>query len=137
METTSYSKDRDLENILLETIKIGKPIDILKVDDGAVTINGIVLSYHHDSDCCEHVYADFPYIKEQIVEISGINVETLEIKAVPKMGILLSFDDKYKYFIPCFNSQNGYYSSNLKLLIEMNGLRKEIDISDFVEDKIY
>lgn len=39
-----------------------------------------------------------------------------------------------KFFIPCYNSQNGYYSGNLELIL----MKEEImDISEFVKDDIY
>jgi hypothetical protein len=42
-----------------------------------------------------------------------------------------------KIFIPCYNYQNGYYSSNLSVVITQGGTTKtEVDISDCVEDHI-
>ena len=54
------------------------------------------------------------------------------------MGIKLISKTGDKWFIPCYNEQNGYYSSNLNLIIEFEDKPTiTIDITDYVEDKIY
>ena len=42
-----------------------------------------------------------------------------------------------KFFIPCYNSQNGYYSSELELILKRGKAKEVMDISEFVEDDIY
>lgn len=44
---------------------------------------------------------------------------------------------KEKFFVPCYNEQNGYYSDKLELILHKNNETEKIDITDFVEDNIY
>lgn len=95
---------------------------------------------YHDQDCCESVYGDFSpvkYYKDQIIDKEVTNIV---IKSVKGMGFLLCFGKEYstnvKIFIACYNVQNGYYSSNLSLVIENNNVKTTIDISELVEDDI-
>ena len=102
----------------------------------------IILSTYHEQDCYENVYADFSVIKYYKDIIVGKKLGDLTIKAVPEMGFLLCFEEKEthlwyenficKIFIPCYNEQNGYYSSELSLIID-DGEKIEIDISDLTE----
>lgn len=48
---------------------------------------------------------------------------------------MIVFDEK-KVFIPCYNYQNGYYGSDLELIIKNNNVQTKIDISNLVEDHI-
>lgn len=100
----------------------------------------ITFKTHHDQDCCEKVYGDFSiaqYHKEHIV---NKDLKKIEIKAVEDMGFLICFyfdwETAEKIFIPCYNSQNGYYSDELSLIIIDGEIQTEIDISNFVEDDI-
>lgn len=92
----------------------------------------------HRQDCCENVYADFDVIDYHKKDIEGKNFKELLIFGVEKMGFLLclyqDWEKSEKIFVPCYNSQNGYYSSELRLVI--NG-KTEIDISEYVEDDVY
>ena len=78
---------------------------------------------------------------EYLVEkLKGKIIKNIIIKGVEDMGFLLCFEPDYgitqKVFIPCYNSQNGYYSSNLELVIHDNETQIKIDISNLVEDDI-
>lgn len=97
----------------------------------------------HSQDCCESVYADWEYMDHMLPELTrGDTYVGMTIKGVPDMGLLLCFVEDYglgtKLFLPCYNSQNGYYSSNLMLLVrshlDENG--QEFDITDYEEDHI-
>lgn len=111
--------------------------------------NGTVLGYYHDQDCCEQVYADWEYLNQynilpstgEIISIYDIEfdediVNNLEFEK--NMGIKLVSKTGDKWFVPCYNEQNGYYNDELELLI---GIKDKptitIDISDYVEDRIY
>lgn len=86
---------------------------------------------HHDNDCCEIVYADFS-IMQYYTNIIGNIYTTFSIYGIKDMGFVMKFGEYDKILIPCYNIQNGYYSSNLSLSI--NGTC--IDISNLVEDHI-
>lgn len=93
----------------------------------------IVIEDYHDQDCCERVYADFDSIRSQLPDlINDKNIKDFVIKGVPENGFLLCFyydwEDSEKIFVPCYNNQDGYYSSKLILMVN----DKRIDISEFV-----
>ena len=123
---------------------------IEKINDcGIIFNNGTKLSHYHRQDCCENVYADWEYLKQYNVlpstgeTISIYDIEfddsiTNNIDYEKNMGIKLISKTGDKWFIPCYNEQNGYYSSNLSLIIEFEDKPTiTIDITDYVEDKIY
>jgi hypothetical protein len=110
--------------------------------------NGKVLTIgdYHEQDCCETVYADFDvyrYIKDSLV---GKYISNILIKGVEDMGFLVclgkkedynNYIDNYsKVFVPCYNSQDGYYSSNLELQVSYDNVETKVDISDLVEAQI-
>ena len=106
---------------------------IIEITDEKITFdNGTTLTDHHDQDCCENVYADFKQLKDTDVMTHEFN-EHLEIEGVENAGFRID-----KYFIPCYNEQNGYYSSDLSIIIRKSDVEfRTIDISEFVEDKEY
>ena len=92
--------------------------------------NGAEITYYHDQDCCENVYADFEQLKT--TAIMNEEFRTLKPKFIKDTGVKLK-----SYLIPCYNSQNGYYSSDLELIINYpDGKSERWDISDFVKDDI-
>lgn len=102
---------------------------VVEYEEGKLSIK-----YYHGQDCCENVYADFSVLKYHLEDIKGKNFGDLVIKGVIDMGFLLCLADQ-KVFIPCYNSQNGYYSSDLELQIITGEVATRIDISKFVEDQ--
>lgn len=104
--------------------------------------SGIVLEIedYHSQDCCEHVYADWSDAKYVMGHLKGKKIDSLAIKGISGEGFLICFNENWdtgaKVFIPCYNVQNGYYSSELKLTIHDAETKTEIDISEFLEDKI-
>lgn len=104
------------------------------------------LRYYHDQDCCEHVYADFMYIKdynclgknknETVFELEfDLSNLKSKIEIVKDEGICLLDKNNNKIFIPCYDVQNGYYSSELELkyYIKENEKHKfysKLDISE-------
>lgn len=125
--------------------EIGQKLKDIIIGDGAESVSfkfdfDLDLSSYHDQDCCESVYADFSILKYHSDSLKDKTVNKLIIKSVDKMGFLLCFkmekEKEIKIFIPCYNFQNGYYSSDLKLIISDGGQKVEINISDLVEDHI-
>jgi hypothetical protein len=135
-----------MENTKLYEISLEGIISNIKlVEDEKVEINygdniNILVETYHEQDCCENVYADFSIMKNFIEQLKDEYVSKLIIKGVKDMGFLLCFErqleDDIKIFIPCYNSQNGYYSSDLSLKLKCGEVTTEIDISSYVEDKI-
>ena len=107
---------------------------ILIKEDGS----RITFADHHEQDCCESVYADWKHVGDYTKDIIDKEFEEIVIKSVPEAGFLICLEERWggsvKIFIPCYNYQNGYYSSKLTLII--NDTIK-IDVSDLVEDNIF
>ena len=115
---------------------------LITFEDGRV----IKINDYHNQDCCESVYADYSIYKLCSSELVGKEINNIVIKGVEGMGFLVCLGKKESYsdyidnfskvFIPCYNSQNGYYSSNLELQITCDGVEIKLDISNLVEDHI-
>jgi hypothetical protein len=103
------------------------------VTSGLMKINNIIIEDHHEQDCCEHVYADFSALEDTTFfdELKGKNLTAKEvannIELVEGKGFRI-----FGYFVPCYNVQDGYYSSNLTLIItEEHGKNKiKIDLTN-------
>lgn len=116
-------------------------------DDEVEFDNGYILKSYHIQDCCESVFADFEVLNTYNVStVTGkkINIrkinfeENLEklVQGVAGAGFNMISKKGEKFFIPCYNQQNGYYSSKLELILSEQTIRERIDISEFVEDQI-
>ena len=111
--------------------------------------NGYKLEYYHEQDCCESVYAEFEMLKYYNVSlVTGKNIDIKEVdfeesliklvEGVKEAGFNMISKIGEKFFVPCYNSQSGYYSGDLELILyKENNVREELDISDFVEYDIY
>lgn len=108
--------------------------------------NGSWLKYHHDQACCEHVYADFEHLNTyNVLPHTGERITIFEIdfpedigsaiEGIQGEGFTLQAKDESKWFVPCHNCQNGYYSSDLTLKWGPSP-EGEKDISEFVLDDI-
>lgn len=93
-------------------------------EEGLVFDNGTILTAYHSQDCCEEVYADFNQLRD--TDILDHEFNDLTIEDVPDAGFRLE-----GYFIPCYNSQNGYYSDVLtvKVVNQSGKVVKEVDVS--------
>lgn len=109
----------------------GVKITATMYDNSLVFSDGSKLVDDHSQDCCENVYADWnaAFADNQPLE----PFSTLTIRGLPGIGIRIN-----DVFVPCYNSQNGYYSSNLMLYFyDADGkLIFTEDISHYVEDQI-
>lgn len=117
-------------------------------EDEIVFDNNYKLRYYHEQDCCESVYADFEMLKNYNVSVkTGKNINIKEIEFVETLGALvegvtgagfniISIIGE-KFFVPCYSQQNGYYSSNLELILDKDKTQEVMDISEFVKDDIY
>ena len=105
---------------------------IIKFDqDGLEFDNGTIVGDSHDQECCEDVYADWKQLEDTDV-MSHKFPEAIEIEGVDGAGIKID-----GYFIPCYNEQSGYYSSDLDIVITYPDKKKvTVDVSKFTEDVI-
>lgn len=110
--------------------------------------NGYELEAFHDRDCCEDVYADFSVLQTyNVSNITGntINIREIDfeenlnklVKGIEGQGFNLISKIGENFFVPCYNEQNGYYSSNLTLILHKQEEKETLDITDFIEDRIY
>lgn len=116
-------------------------------EDKIVFDNNYKLRYYHEQDCCENVYADFDMLRNYNVSVKtgkNINIkeiefaETLEtlVEGVAEAGFNIISIIGEKFFVPCYNQQNGYYSSDLELILDKGKTQETMDISEFVKDDI-
>lgn len=101
---------------------------------------------YHEQDCCESVFLDMDMLDIYKDTIKALdNIKWFSILWVPWEGILVYIlpynkscyePTPLKIFIPLYNSQNGYYSSDLQLIITIDNDITEINISDYVQDDI-
>lgn len=105
-------------------------IILTKVDNQRLEFNDgtVVVTWEHQQDCCEDVYADFTQLLDKV----GQEFPNLHIEEVPNSGFRIGGE-----FIPCYNSQNGYYNDQLHLVITMCGIASKMNISDCALDQTY
>jgi hypothetical protein len=136
-----------MENKELFKKSFEKPLKITEVkssEEDLIVISteggDIKIETSHDSDCCEHVYADTSMMKYFTDSLKGLEVSEVIIKGVVDMGYLLvvchGYEEYKKIFIPCYNSQNGYYSDDLELEITIGQVKTTVDVTEYVEDLI-
>lgn len=95
------------ENELLFEQALGEKAVVTKSEDNLIQMsNGWSVSFFHDQDCCERVFAECDSVKV------GTELDRIEIKRVDCMGVLLNGQ-----LINCYNEQNGYYSDLLEMEI--------------------
>ena len=90
--------------------------------------NGNTLTYDHDQDCCEHNYADFLSVKEEILDMHF--EEDLIFEMVDNAGFRFGSNPLQMIFIPCYSEQNGYYTQEIdiyykKHIISLNAKFKD------------
>ena len=104
---------------------------VISIDEKIVFDDGSTIEDFHEQDCCEYVYADFSQLAD--TNIMDREFDDIRIEGVKDSGFRIN-----GYFVPCYNNQNGFYSSRLSLIIKKAGKpKKEIDISDFVKECVY
>ena len=110
--------------------------------------NEYKLEAYHEQDCCESVYADFEILQNYNVSTKtgeSINIKDIDfeehleylIQEVKGQGFNIISKIGEKFFIPCYNCQNGYYSSSLELIFYKHKTKEILNITDCVKDDIY
>lgn len=117
---------------------------ITKISDEIIKFdNGFELTYYHEQDCCENVYADFKILKTyNLSTVTGkkINIYNIDfeedikklIECITGQGFNMVSKIGEKFFVPCYNEQNGYYNDNLELI-----LNQILDITTCKKDDIW
>ena len=73
--------------------------------------DGTVLFDHHEQDCCESVFADFSHIDSE-----AFDYDFEDIRLESRRDGFTFGDRRRKFFVPCYNEQNGYYNDRLDIL---------------------
>ena len=90
---------------------------IKRVDDFEIVFDdGQEITFDHYQDCCEANYAAFDEIDDLAYEH---DFKYLKFEPVECAGFRFG-DDELMVFVPCYSSQNGYYSSDIN--INLNGI---------------
>jgi hypothetical protein len=106
---------------------------VVAIADALVFDNGLILSAYHSQDCCESHYLSFDDLT--LADFDGLEFD-LEaedfFERIEDYGIALKPLNGFPVRIPGYGSNNGYYTSNLSLLITDTGGRtiKRFDISE-------
>ena len=96
--------------------------------------NGVKLYSNHDQDCCENHYLSMSNLT--IDDFEGLEFDLSNddfFERIEDYGIALKPLNGYPVRIPGYGSNNGYYSSNLDLIItDIDGRTtlKEYNISE-------
>lgn len=114
-------------------------------DDCIWFTDGSTISYDHYQECCEYNWADFSVLE---VFYQDEEFNNFEIIPVNEYGFLLSLElptpdwwvcdytPTKKIFIPCYSEQNGYYSSDITIIIR-GPEREPKDVYLDCEEKLY
>lgn len=112
----------------LKVINLDSNMDIITFD------NGVKLYSSHDQDCCESHYLSMSDLT--ISDFEGLEFDLTNddfFERIEGYGIALKPLNGFPVRIPGYGSNNGYYSSNLDLIITNtngNGIYKEYNISE-------
>jgi len=133
-----------MEYEYLAELEFVEKISIKKIDDDTIYFsNGSKLYSNHIQDCCEYVHACFEVLEDCFIMEESF--DKIIFEKVENSGIRMGFRTSYGFgkeditiyeFIPCYNEQNGYYSSDLSLCFVTDKGVFAIDVSDCVEDCI-
>ena len=103
-------------------------------EDGIEFSDGSHLFSHHQEDCCEYHYADFNYVSLEDFEGMLFDTSSLDfIIPVPEYGFRMKAVCGQEVSVPCYGENNGYYSTNLTLVLSKDGKQQHLDISDCQE----
>lgn len=113
-----------------------KMAKVTKLEDSSIEFddNGtrVILESHHDVDCCETHYLDFKNLT--LDEFEGLEFDLTDenfFKRVPEYGISLIPTNGHPISVPGYGYNNGYYTSNLYLILrDGNGILERYHIHD-------
>lgn len=110
-------------------------LKVVKVDSESIEFdNGASLSSYHDQDCCENHYLSFEHLS--IEDFEGLHFDISKddfFNKIEGYGIELLPISGHPVRIPGYGSNNGYYSTDLQLVVKGPGVDKTFDISECQE----
>lgn len=108
-------------------------LKVVKVDAESIKFeNGVQLYSNHDQNCCENHYLSFGDLT--IADFEGLEFDLTNdnfFRRIEDYGIELVPIHGHSVKVPGYGLNNGYYSSNLDLIVTNGkGFRKEYDITE-------
>ena len=102
---------------------------IIKLEENYLEFDdGTVITCDHDQDCCEYNYADFEQL-DDIAKAYDFNTKALKFEAVDQYGFRFGSHPNRMFFVPCYSSQNGYYTYNIDVYLN-NEFKISFDCQD-------
>jgi hypothetical protein len=114
---------------------------IIVNDESIVFDNGSVLESFHDQDCCESHYvdfssilgqgwedADFPEHLSDMVAFSDEEVRKDEYSETWYSFVILKDKQGIKYTLNIYNSNNGYYGTDVSLILTNDKVKETMRI---------
>ncbi len=74
--------------------------------------NDDIITFYHEQDCCEQVYADFEAIDDLAYDYDF--TKPLIFEEVEEFGFRFG-NEGMMVSVPCYDCQNGYYSAWLDI----------------------
>lgn len=109
-----------------------RTIKVVKIDSDSLEFdNGAILYSYHENDCCESHYLSFADLS--LADFDGLEFDLTGndfFERVEGYGILLKPLNGHPISIPGYGSNNGYYSSNLDLILRGKDFEKVFDVSE-------
>lgn len=110
-----------------------KKLKVVKVSQDAIEFEGNIKLYsHHDQDCCESHYLDLEHLS--LSDFEGLEFDLSGdgfFNRIDGYGIELIPNKGFSVKIAGYGSNNGYYSSDLNLVIALGSDDiRTYDISD-------
>lgn len=117
----------------MENNKINKNLKIIKVQNDCIYFdNGVRLYSYHEQDCCESHYLSMDDLT--IEDFAGLQFDLTNytfFNRIKDYGIELIPINGWSVKIPGYGSNNGYYSSDLDLIItDDKDFKKTYNITD-------
>jgi len=99
-----------------------KRVKVVTVNSESLVFdNGVVLTSNHETDCCEDHYLSFADLT--LADFDGLEFDLTSdtfFERIEDFGITLNPLVGHPVSIPGYGSNNGYYSSNLDLVLINN-----------------
>lgn len=93
-------------------LRRGNSRKISKVTEEAIEFtDGGRITFDHDQDCCEYNYADFG----QVDDIARNYTFEGDMRFDTAEGGFMFGDARRKFYVPCYSSQNGYYTTAIDI----------------------
>ena len=113
-------------------------LKVVKIDSDSLEFdNGMILYSNHEQNCCENHYLSLSDLT--IDDFNGLEFDLSNdgfFERIEDYGIALKPKKGHPVRIPVYASNNGYYSSNLDLIItntDGRSIFKKYDISECQE----